>query len=304
MGAPEGFLAALTGRPYLLLCLTTIGWAGNAVAGRLAVGHISPMVVVTLRWLVVVLLLGALAGRALRAEWRSIAPHWLYIFCMGALGYTVFNAIFYWSAHYTTAVNMGVIQGVTPALVMGMAYLAYRSRVTNLQALGLVVTVAGVAVVASRGSWEVLRHLAFNIGDVGILGASALYAGYTVALRRRPPMSAIAFFAAMALAAFVTSLPLVAVEIARGEALWPDPVGWAVVLYVGVVPSLICQMAYMRAVQLIGPNRAGLFMNLVPVVAALLGVVLLGEHFGLHHAIGLTMVLGGIWLAERRPAHG
>lgn len=302
MATRPGFLAVLTGRPYLLLCLTTVGWAGNAVAGRLAVGHISPMMVVTLRWLVVVLVLGALAGRALRAEWRSAASHWLYLFGMGALGYTVFNAIFYWSAHHTSAVNIGVIQGVTPALVMGMAYLAYRSRITSLQAVGLAVTVAGVALVASRGSWEVLRSLAFNIGDVGILVASALYAGYTVGLRRRPPMSPLAFFAAMALAALATSLPLLAVEVARGAALPPDLQGWALILYIGIVPSLLCQMGYMRAVQLIGPNRAGLFMNLIPVVAACLGVALLGEHFGLYHAAGLALVLGGIWLAERRPA--
>lgn len=302
MGAPERILAVLTGRPYLLLCLAAIGWAGNAVAGRLAVGHVSPMVIVALRWLVVMLIMWAVAWRALRAEWRMIAPHWVYLFCMGALGYTIFNAIFYWSAHYTSAVNIGVIQGVTPALVMTGAFLAYGSRISWPQAIGVIVTVLGVGVVASRGSLEVLRTFAFNIGDLGILIASVLYAGYTVALRQRPPMSPIAFFAAMAFAAFLTSLPLAAIEVARGAALWPDLEGWALVAFVGIVPSLLCQMAYMRAVQLIGPNRAGLFMNLVPVIAAGLGVALLGEHFGLYHAVGLVFVLGGIWLAERRPA--
>jgi len=302
MEALQRILSVLTGRPYLLLCLTTIGWAGNAVAGRMAVGHVSPMLVVALRWLVVVLLIGTVAGRALRAEWRSILPHWPYIFAMGALGYTIFNAIFYWSAHYTSAVNIGVIQGVTPALVMTGVFFAYGSRISWPQAVGVVVTVLGVAIVACRGSLEVLRDFAFNIGDLGILVATTLYAGYTVALRKRPPMSPIAFFAAMAFAALLTSLPLAAAEIAMGKALWPDAEGWALVAFIGLVPSLLCQIAYMRAVQLIGPNRAGLFMNLVPVIAAALGVALLGEHFGLYHAVGLVFVLGGIWLAERRPA--
>ena len=295
-------LAALTGRPYLLLCITTIGWAGNAVAGRLAVGHISPMMIVTLRWLVVMLVLGAIAGRRIRAEWPRIAPHWLYLACMGALGYTIFNAIFYWAAHYTSAVNMGVLQGVTPALVAVMAFAAYGSRLSALQIVGIGATIVGTLVVASRGSVDVLRALAFNIGDVGILVATLLYSGYTVALRRRPAISPIAFFAAMSIAAFLAALPLVAIEAARGEAIWPDAEGWALMVYIGLVPSLICQMCFMRAVQLIGPNRAGLFMNLVPVVAAVLGVTLLGEHFGGYHAAGLVFVLGGIWLAERRPA--
>lgn len=302
MGAPQGLLAALTGRPYLLLCLTTIGWAGNAVAGRLAVGHISPMMVVTLRWLVVMIVLGALAGRTLRAEWPAVSRHLPYIFAMGALGYTIFNAIFYWAAHYTTAVNMGVIQGVTPAIVIALTFFVFGSRVTPLQAVGAIVTIFGVVIVASRGSWDVLRTLAFNAGDIGILVSTMLYSGYTVALRKRPALSPLAFFAAMACAAFITSLPLVAVEAARGEAVWPDLRGWLLILYIGIVPSLFCQMAYMRAVQIIGPNRAGVFMNLVPIVAAILGVAILGEHFGLYHAVGLAFVLGGIWLAERRPA--
>ncbi|TDR89578.1 DMT family transporter [Enterovirga rhinocerotis] len=302
MGALAGILAALTGRPYLLLSLATIGWAGNAVAGRLSVGHMSPMVIVSLRWLVVMLLLGTLASRALRAEWPIIARHWRYLFCMGGLGYTIFNAIFYWAAHHTSAVNMGVLQGVTPVLVMTFAFVAYRTRIGLPQAVGVVVTLVGVAVVASRGSLEVLRTMAFNIGDLGIIAGSVLYAGYTVALRQRPALSPIAFFTAMASAAFVTSIPLVGLEMARGDALFPDLRGWALMIYIALLPSLLCQLAFMRAVQLIGPNRAGLFMNLVPVVAALLGVLLLGEHFGLYHAAGLALVLGGIWLAERKPA--
>ena len=302
MGTLERMIAALTGRPYLLLCITTIGWAGNAVAGRLAVGHVSPMLIVTLRWLVVMIVLGTIAGRRMRAEWPQIAPHWRVLACMGALGYTIFNAIFYWSAHYTSAVNMGVLQGVTPALVATMAFAAYRSRLSPLQIVGVAATMVGTLVVASRGSMEVLGSFAFNIGDVGILVASILYSGYTVALRPRQAVSPIAFFGEMSVAAFLTSRPHVAVENARGEAVWPDMRGWLLVLYIGLVPSLISQMCFMRAVQLIGPNRAGLFMNLVPIVAAGMGVGLLGEHFELYHAAGLVFVLGGIWLAERRPA--
>jgi drug/metabolite transporter (DMT)-like permease len=302
MGATPGILAVLTGRPYLLLTVTTFGWAGNAIAGRLAVGHMSPMVIVTLRWLVVMVLVGAFAWRALREEWPAIRPHWLYLSCMGGFGYTLFNAIFYWSAHYTSAVNIGVIQGVTPAFVMAGGFLVYGLRISLLQGVGLAATLVGVAVVASRGSWEVLRDLAFNAGDVGMIVVSLLYAAYTLGLRARPAMSPAAFFAAMACAAFVTSLPLVAVEMARGEALWPDAQGWALMVYIALVPSLLCQLLFMRAVQLIGGSRAGLFMNLVPVVAAGLGVALLGEHFGLYHAVGLAFVLGGIWLAERKPA--
>jgi drug/metabolite transporter (DMT)-like permease len=104
----------------------------------------------------------------------------------------------------------------------------------------------------------------------------------------------------MAVVAFGSSLPLVGMEMIQGTAQFPTPKGWLILLYVAFLPSLLSQIFFIRGVELIGPARAGLFVNLVPVFGALLAVVLLGEPFALYHAIGLALVLGGIWLAERR----
>lgn len=295
---------AFARQPYLVLSLAALGWGGNTIAGRLAVGQISPMAIVTLRWLLVLLVLAIPARRSVMAERELIARHALFLFCMGTLGFTVFNALFYWSARYTSAVNLGVVQGVTPGFVLLGSFVAYRTRVRLLQIVGILISFGGVVVMATRADLEVLRTLAFNIGDVGILIASTLYAGYTVALRDRPPLSPIAFFAAMATAAFVSSLPLLAYEVATGTVIWPDWRGWLIVLFVALGPSLMCQLLYMRGVELIGPGRAGLFMNLIPVIAAVLGVAILGERFAPYHAVALVLVLGGIALAERRAPGG
>jgi drug/metabolite transporter (DMT)-like permease len=173
-------------------------------------------------------------------------------------------------------------------------------RIRALQATGMLVTLIGVAAVASKGDLEVLRSLALNVGDVWMLIACALYAGYTLGLRNRPSMPGFVFFTALAVVAFLTSLPLLLLEIASGTVQWPTARGFAVLFYVGLFPSLIAQIFYMRGVELIGPGRAGLFVNLVPVFGALLAVLLLGEPFALYHAAGLVLVLGGIALAERK----
>lgn len=292
-------VASLGRRPYLILTLTTLIWAGNAVAGRLAVGQVSPMALTCLRWLVVLLLLLPLAGPQLLAERRTIARYAPFLFALGALGYTAFNALFYWAARYTTAVNMGVIQGIVPALVIAGGFLVHGTRTKPAALVGLAATLAGVVITASRGDVDVLRSLSFNIGDLGILLASTLYAGYTLALRNRPPLAPLTFFAVLAVAAFLTSLPLLGLEIASGAFQAPTPVGWALIGFVGIMPSLVAQLLFMRGVELIGPARAGLFMNLIPIFAALLGVVLLGETFTGYHAAALACVLGGIWVAER-----
>ena len=291
-------LFGLYDRPYLLMILTTLAWAGNAVASRLAVGEISPMMLTAGRWALVLGLVAVVARRAvlrnldvLRAQWRAAA-------LMGATGFTAFNALFYLAGHHTSAVNISILQGSMPVLVMVGALVLHRTGIRPLQGLGLVVTLAGVALVASHGDLSTLASLRLNLGDLFMLVACVLYAGYTLALRGRPGASTLAFFAGLALAAFVTAVPLVLAEAAMGGFQSPTPKGWAILAYVAVAPSFLAQLFYMRAVELIGPGRAGLFINLIPVFGALLAVAVLAEPFAAHHATALGLVLGGILLAE------
>ena len=129
--------------------------------------------------------------------------------------------------------------------------------------------------------------------------ASALYAGYTLGLRAKPPVPPLVFFAAVAGVAALASLPLLAWEAAAGQFFWPSWQGWLVILYVGMLPSFVSQITFIRAVELIGPARAGVFYNLTPVFGPALAVLLLGEPLRLYHVTALAMVLGGIWVAER-----
>ncbi len=291
---------ALFGQAYLLLSLTALFWGGNAIAGRLAVGEISPMALTAMRWVIVVAVMAPLTGGQLVAEWPVLKEKWLSTALMGVFGFTAFNGLFYVAAHHTSAVNLTIFQGSIPVLVLIGMVLLFGVRVVPLQVLGMVVTLLGVVLVSVKGSWEVLRSLALNIGDVWTLIACVFYAGYTLALRRRPAVSGLVFFTALAIVAFLSSIPLLAFEIATGTVQWPTPKGWLVLLYVGLLPSLVAQIFFIRGVELIGPARAGLFVNLVPVFGALLAVVLLGEPFAFYHALGLGLVLGGIWLAERK----
>jgi drug/metabolite transporter (DMT)-like permease len=290
----------LWGRAYVLLILTTLMWGGNAIAGRLAVGEISPMVLTCLRWVFVVAVMIPLVGRQVVAEWAKIRARWVFTILMGAFGFTAFNGLFYAAAHHTTAVNLTIFQGAIPVLVLLGTVLFFGARVIPLQILGMIVTIVGVVLVSVKADLEILKTLSLNIGDVWMLVACLFYAGYTLGLRHRPAMPGLVFFAAMAAVAFVSSLPLIGIEIAQGAAQFPTPTGWLILLYVAIMPSLLSQIFFMRGVELIGPARAGLFVNLVPVFGALLAVLLLGEPFATYHALGLVLVLGGIWLAEQR----
>lgn len=284
---------------YLLLAITTLLWGGNAIAARLAVGHISPMVLTAGRWFVVLVIIALFLRAPLREAMPVLRRHWLFALVMGMLGYTFFNALMYVAGHYTSAVNITLLQGSIPVSTMIGAYLVFGSRITWLQIIGILLTLVGVAVTASGGDPARLMALAFNFGDLLMVIASVLYAVYTVLLNKRPPMRALAFYCGMAIAAALASMPFLIAEILMDKSGLPTLRGWLILAYVAVGPSLISQILFMRAVELVGPARAGLFTNLTPVFGALLAVLILGEHFGWHHAVSMALVIGGIAIAEK-----
>ncbi|NMM42979.1 DMT family transporter [Rhodospirillaceae bacterium KN72] len=284
---------------YLFLIATTLCWAANAVAGRLAVGEVSPMLVVLGRWTGVMLLCFVFLRPRIKEDWPVLKRHLPFLAALGTLGYTGFNALFYVAAHSTTAINIGILQGSTPIFVLVGTILFYRMPVGPLQAVGVVITLSGVTLVAAQGSWDRLTSLAFNQGDLLMLLASLLYAAYTLALRKRPAISPLSTFAVMAASAFVVSLPIAGMEALSGYSQMPTAKGWIIVALIALFPSFIGQILFIQGVDKIGPGRAGVFMNLVPVFAAVMAVIVLGEQFHLYHALALVLVLGGIYLSER-----
>jgi drug/metabolite transporter (DMT)-like permease len=294
-----GLIQSVWANPILLLVLTTLIWAAHSIVGRLAVGQIGPMTLTCLRWGAALIPILIAARPSLRRDWPALRRRWVYLTAMGTAGYTVFVALFYVAAHYTTALNLSIIQGAIPAMVLIGARAFLGVRFTALQALGAFITMLGVMVIAAQGDPARLAALAFNTGDLMMVAAAALYAGYTVGLRQRPNVAGISMLAAMALAAFVTSVPLMIWEILSGGFIWPTAGGLLALAFVALGPAFISQLMYMRGVELIGPGRAGVFVNLVPAFGAIMAVVILGEPFAAYHVLALVLVVGGIAIAQR-----
>ena len=131
-----------------------------------------------------------------------------------------------------------------------------------------------------------------------MLIACLFYAGYSIGLSRRPAVSAMGLFTSIALVAFIASLPLLVLEIGNNTFQAPSTTGWVIVALVSLLPSFIAQVFFIYGVSLIGPGRAGVFVNLVPVFASIMAVFYLQESFEPYHAVSLALVLGGIALSE------
>ena len=282
-----------------MLILTTFCWGLNAVFARMAAGEISPMLLVSIRWLGTLILLVLFAGRTIMEGLPAIRQHMGYTFLMGLVGLGGFGTLIYYSAYYTTAVNIGIIQGAMPAIVLVGSCWFFRTSVNFVQIAGVAVTMLGVVFVSINGELEKLMSLSFNKGDLLMLIAVLLYGAYTVGLRRKHNLSSILLFASVVVWAFISTLPLTIYEFASGKTVWPEEKVWIIVGLIVLLPSFLSQICFIASVKLIGPARSGVFVNLVPVFASFLAVQLLGEAFEMYHGLSLFLVLSGIYIFEK-----
>lgn len=291
----------ITHNAYLLLLITMVFWAGNAVAGRFAVGEVSPLILTWMRWTLGATVLLVFARHHLKRDWTVIKRHWLYILFMGATGFAIFNALLYTALVHTTAINATIVQAGMPMIIFLLNFLIYRIAVRWFQILGYTVTLIGILVVASQGQLGQMLGLEINRGDL-IMGLAVLvYSSYSVVLRTKPNLHWLSFLTVLFVTAAIVSIPLAAYEATTADLIWPtSAIGMGVVIYTAIFPSIIGQALFIRAIELIGGNAAGVFLNLVPIFGAILAVLLLGEAFRSFHAIALVLVLGGIMVAQAR----
>ncbi|MCC0057282.1 MAG: DMT family transporter [Rhodobiaceae bacterium] len=283
---------------YLLLTVTTLGWGGNAVAGRLAAGTVPPMTLTAVRWIATAIIFYLIARPMLPAAMPILRERWRYLLLLGAAGFAGFNMVLYLALNFTTAINATILQSGMPMMIMLGMVIVFGERAHPLQIVGAIIAIVGVLYVACGGDPQRLYTLDLNAGDAIMLIALLLYAGYSVGLKKRPALPWQVQMFALTLGASIASIPPFIVEFALGyrvDAGWP---ALAIIAYTVLIPSVVSQTFFMRAVDLIGAGRAGLFINLVPVFGAGLAVLILGERFQLFHGIGLALVITGIALSE------
>ena len=285
---------------YILLILTTLFWGGNSVAGKMAVGEISPMLLTLSRWVLAAGFILPFAWPQLKREWPVIRRNWLLLSFYGAVGFTLFNLLLYTALTKTSAVSASIVQAALPATVYLFNFMIFRVKVTVWQIAGFVVTLAGVLIVATHGDFTRLATLDLNSGDALVLAAVVVYAVYTVYLRYKPQMNWKSLIVVLSTAAALAALPGVWWEWQNGGLILPGNKGMLIALYTGIFPSIISQIFFIKGVELIGPNRAGIFINLIPIFGTGLAIAILGEPLQAYHIMALALVIAGIWLAERK----
>ena len=284
--------------PHFLLTLTSIFWAFNTVAGRAAVGEVSPLLIVSVRWFFVSIILSILCRNQLIETWRILNKKIKWLIFMGLFGFTGFNSAYYVAAHDTIAINLGLVQGTMPAFIIIIAWIWLKDKINFTQFLGVLITFIAVLIVVCSGNFNALIELELNSGDIVMIFACTLYAIYAVGLRKKPKISALPLLTFFAYVAFLGSLPGLIYETLSNELILPGLKGITILGVIIIFPSFLAQIFFMKGVEKIGPSRSGLYTNLVPVFSSLLAVFFLGEEFQFFHLLSLIMIFTGIYLFE------
>ncbi|MDR4306261.1 DMT family transporter [Chelatococcus sambhunathii] len=288
-------------RPYVLLSLTSLFWAGNIVLGRFVAGKVPPVGLAWTRWAGSFVLLIGFAWPHIRREWPIIRANLGRLSVMALTGVATYNTMAYWGLQYTEALNGLLIQSTGPLLIAVWSLVLFRDFVTPAQAVGVVVSMAGVATILTRGDPAALAGLRFNVGDVWMFAAMVIYAFYSALLRLKPALHWLSFLAFTVGLGAAMMTPAFLAELAFGRHMTLDLTTVLTLIYVVVFPSTLAYLFFIRGVELIGANRAGPFFHLMPVFGAALAILFLGERPQLFHAVGFALVLTGVFVAARKP---
>jgi drug/metabolite transporter (DMT)-like permease len=292
----------LANQPYLLLSIAALCWAGNAIVGRLAAGHIPPVTLSFLRWSMAFLMVLPFAWKHLVRDWGAIRGRLTTMVVLSVTGIGIFNALQYWALEYTQALNTLLLQSAGPLFVAIWSLLLLGVRLTLAQACGIVLSLTGVLVILLHGDLGALTGIAFNKGDIIFTAAMVIFGLYSVLTLKRPkihPLSLAGFTFGCGAACLV---PLLIWELCTRPGMQLDTTNLLSVVYVAVFPSTVAYLCYNRGIELIGANRAAPFFHMVPVFGAAMAIVFLGERPQLFHVVGFALVLTGVFVASRKQA--
>jgi drug/metabolite transporter (DMT)-like permease len=292
----------LANQPYLLLSITALCWAGNAVVGRLAAGHIPPVTLSFLRWTAAFLIILPFAWKHLLRDWSAIRGRLGTMIVLSVTGIGAFNTLQYWALEHTQALNTLLLQSAGPLFVAVWSLILLGIRLTLAQAGGIVLSLTGVIVILLRGDFGALGSIEFNAGDIIFTVALVIFGFYSVLTLKRPNIHGLSFVGFTFGCGAASLIPLLIWELLSRPLMQLDLPNLLMLFYVAVFPSTLAYLCFNRGVQLIGANRAAPFFHLIPVLGSAMAMVFLGERPQLFHVVGFALVLTGVFVASRQPA--
>ena len=283
-----------------LAVLATLIWSGNFIIARGVIKNIPPVTLAFYRWFSASLILFPFAWKYLRPQLRIIKTRPVYFILAAITGVAMFNTFVYIAGHYSTAINMALLGTCTsPIISVILAAIFLKEKVTFLRVTGMLIMLAGILVLLSKGSWEVLFNFSFTKGDWWVLAAAFTFAVYNILVKRRPAeMHSSSFLLSIFMIGTIILAPFYLIELKNQGGFEINTPNLSAILYLGLGASVICFLLWNISIHNLGAGRTALFGNLIPVFTSIEAVWILNEKITTTHLVSFVLVVGGLMTAN------
>lgn len=284
---------------YLFAIGATAIWSGNFIIARGLNDSIPPISLAFWRWVVAVVVFLPFAAKPLILEWDILKEHIPYLSMTSLLGITIFNTLIYFAGHTTTAINLSLISITFPVFIVILSRFLFRELITPNKWIGIILVAAGVILLITGGTLSKLLDISFAIGDVWMLAAAIVFAVYSILLKRRPEqLSIYAFQLSTFILGLVFLFPFFLWEYVTAPPVEFGPRTVGSILYVGVFASLSAFVLWNKAIEKVGPSKAGMIYYTLPLFSGISAYVFLNEDIGMLHFYSALLIVSGILTAN------
>ena len=293
---PKNYLA------YSLLVFATFCWSGNFIVGKFAyLFEVPPLTLNFLRWVSVWLLLIPFTYKEIYNNWEHIKKNWIVISFMGVITISTFNSVVYFALTQTQVINAVLVLAAIPAVTIIISSLMKVDKTNIFQLIGLLLSVIGIGAIISNADLNKIFSLSFNKGDLWMLVCVLTWSLYSTLLKKHKfKFSQFTLIQLMVSVGIIFLIPQFFYEKSIGLEINLNKSFFIILFYVVMFPALAAYYCWQKGIEIVGPNRATMFIQLMPLLSALLAILIFQEKFELYHFIGASFILSGIYLSNRK----
>ena len=290
---------------YLFLFLSVLFWAGNFIVGKYASYHqIPPFSLNFYRWFFAWLILLPFTYKEIISKKNYILENYKFYILLGITSVTIFNSIVYYSLNFTQVISGVLMISTIPVMIMFISSILKIERTNIFQILGVICSFVGVILIITKANFDLLVNLDFNKGDLTMVIAMLSWATYSALLKKRKhELSQLSLLEVIITFGLIFLIPIYITEYSLGFEITLNKPFILVLIYVVLFPGLAAFICWIKGISLIGPNRSGVFLHLMPILSALMAMIIFKEKFMLYHLLGAFFILSGIILSNRKSTN-
>ena len=287
---------------YILLFLAALFWSGNFLVGKFASQYqIPPFSLNFYRWLFAWLILLPFTIQEILKKKNYILKNYKYFMILGITSVTIFNSIVYYSLNFTQVISGVLMISTIPVMIIFISSILKIEKTNIFQILGVTCSFIGVVLIITKANIEILMNLDFNKGDITMVFGMLSWATYSALLKKKKhEISQVTLLQVVISFGFIFLIPIYFVEYQMNYRLVLDNKFFIILTYVVLFPGLASFIFWIKGVSLIGANRAGVFLHMMPILSAIMAMIIFNEKFMFYHMLGAIFILTGILLSNKK----